>query len=661
MGKKNYLDDFPQRTQSHDIEQSAVTAFENAIKQSSLFVVQKNDKNDYGTDVQIEARTESSMTNTRIHVQLKGTTGKLNSDGSISISVARENLNYLLTQPLSIYVCFHIPSNKLFYQRAEYTFRQYEQKIIDWHSQKTLTIKFKEPFNTSSQQHLHDLAIASGQSARDQRLQWVSASPKKIPKLVNTTAPIVDLSGSPEQAYEILREMYQANQDAAISASFRKFEAILSHRPPAIALAYMSEINLGINGYQFNEERVRKAIPLFEALKTEGSYRPGSLVYCIANAYLTLGEHERAIHCYKQAISELSLCESAHGLAMCYKNMGAAYKNINQHDKERSSYEKALELDPDLPEARFALAMCMYNDGNYQEALSQFDSIVWDVDPLARSVSVQARRVSIFFNLNESDAAFREINALLGHSDRFEWIFPWCAKHVWQFGKQSIATIPKALSFWEKYLREFPDDIKGKRERLICLWRLHESGLNTSMSFDGFKQEMLDLIDSGDPDPAFLWDRIGHWAQTDELWEKAEEAYRKACESEPDEYGYCLGVALNHSGKYAEALLILLPQAETHQPDELSWFQVAQAYWGVGNAIACVNAYKKAIEINPKYAEAWFELGGSLWNLGFKDLARTIWAEAAALFPEHEMVDVVTQFFEGRGPAFGGIKQKDTD
>ena len=661
MDKKDYLDDLPQRSSSHDIEHSAVFAFENAIMQAKLFIIQGTDKNDYGTDVQLEARIGTAMTNTRVHVQLKGTTSKLNSDGSVSIPVDRENLNYLLRQPLSIYVCYHIPSDSLFFQMAEDTLRQYEQKALDWHSQKTLTIKFREKFSANFQQRLHSLSIATGQSARDQRLQWTLASPEQIPKLVNNAIPIVELSGSPQRDYEILREMYRANQDASISASFSKFKAVLSHIPPAIALAYMSEINLGINGYQFNKDRVRDAIPLLKKVKDAGNDDPGGLTYCIANAYITLEEYELAIDHYKQAISELPLCDSAHELAMCYKNMGAAYKALGNTKEERQAYEKALEYDPELPEAKFALAVCMHNDGDFQEALVQLDSIVWDTDSLARSVSVQAWRLSVLFNLNDPHGAFREVNTLLSHTNRFEWIFPWCAKYVWQFGKHSIETTPKALSFWKKYLREFPDDINGKRERLLCLWLLHEQKQKVDLSFETFKQEMLDLIDSGDPDPPFLWDRIGHWAQTDEMWEKAEEAYRIACESEPDEYGYCLGVAMKNLGKYVEALPILLDQAENHQPDELSWINVAETYEALGDAESCTAAYRKAIEIAPGRAESWFDLGGSLLNLGFKDSALDIWEEAIARFPEHEMVNVLVQFFEGHGPAFGGIRQEDTD
>jgi len=67
-------------------------------------------------------------------------------------------------------------------------------------------------------------------------------------------------------------------------------------------------------------------------------------------------------------------------------------------------------------------------------------------------------------------------------------------------------------------------------------------------------------------DIAFIWDRIGHWAQYDEDWKEAEQAYRLAYELEPSKYGYCLGVALNFLDRKEEALLFLPPKALGHLP-----------------------------------------------------------------------------------------------
>lgn len=663
MDDKSYLDDLPQRGATHDIEKAAINAFENAITEAGLFVVQqRNDTNDYGTDIQIEARIGKSMTNFRVHVQLKGTECKENSDGSVSISIDRKNLNYLLRQPHSIYVCYHLPSERLLVQTAADTLQQYEQKGPGWRKQETITVKFKKSFSPAFQEEWHTLVVSTGNSSMERMFQYITASPKKVIEMLRTASGPIYLSGEPQHAYQILVEMFKAGQDNKISESFTQFEAVLANCPEVIAMAYMAEINLGINGYKFDVERVKKAIPLFENLRSKQDYyQRGVLTYCIGNAYSVLHDYQNALSSYLQAITELPLPEASHEAAMCYKNIGAVHKVLGNSTDERKSYKKALELDPHLPEAHFAMGMCLYNEGNYQLALEHLDKIIWDVDSLSRSLSVSAWRIPILFNLKDSTGAFREINTLLAHAKMFEWILPWCGKFVSQFGQESIENIQKSLRFWTTYLRDFPEDAKGKYEYLICSWRLHEEDLPVDLNFESFKREMLELIDSGAIDSAFSWDRIGHWAQTDGLWETAEDAYRKACRQEPDEYGYCLGVALNHLGKYAEALSVLLPQAEIHQPDEFSWHQVARAYEGLGNIKCCIKAYKKAIKINPDYAEAWFEFGGSLWNLGARDMALEIWENAVARFPNHEFVKILEQFFAGAGPAFGRVKQRDTD
>jgi len=59
--------------------------------------------------------------------------------------------------------------------------------------------------------------------------------------------------------------------------------------------------------------------------------------------------------------------------------------------------------------------------------------------------------------------------------------------------------------------------------------------------------------------------------------------------------------------------------AEQHQPDALSWHNLAVCYEKTGNTEVgeikkAEAAYKKAIEIDPNYAAAWFNLGGYYWN-----------------------------------------------
>lgn len=533
------------------------------------------------------------------------------------------------------------------FSSAENTFTQYEHKGAEWHDQKTITVKFKEPFNPEYQNRLHSLALASEKLLREQRLQYALASPEQLPKIVENIVPTIEVSSDPQRAYEILAQLYRANKDLIISASYPKFEAVLGHVPAAISLAYMAEINLAINGYPFKEERIRAALEVLPKLRTERKGVLADMTYCIANAHLALRDYDSSLSEYKKAIEQLSPEHDAHEMAMCYKNMGGVYKELGDLNSEKISYEKAIALEPDLPEAQFALGVCLYNSGDYAEALEQFDSITWSADSFPRSLSVQGWRIPIFFNLNDDTAAFREINSLLSHADKFDWILPWCGKYVWQYGKKSISTIKKSLGFWNKYLLKYKDDLKAKGEYLICTWRMHEEGYPVEMDFESFKEKAKELMNAEIFAPGFLWDRIGHWAQTDGQWEEAERAYRVACESSPEEYGFCLGVALNHLKKFNEALPILIEQAEKHQPDELSWLEVALAYEGLNEREKCMEAHERALESNPNRPETWFDLGGSYWNANMIFEAISVWEEAKKRFPDHPMVETVKQFLDG--------------
>ena len=90
------LDDLPKRDLRHRIEEQSKTAFRTAITECGEFVIQSEDDHDYGTDLVIEAVDDAVMTNVRVHVQLKGTGCEPHGDASISVSIRRRNLNYLV-------------------------------------------------------------------------------------------------------------------------------------------------------------------------------------------------------------------------------------------------------------------------------------------------------------------------------------------------------------------------------------------------------------------------------------------------------------------------------------------------------------------------------------------------------------------------------------
>lgn len=642
----DYLNDLPERHPTHDTSEAAKSAFCDAIDSSGLFVIQQADRHDYGTDIHIEAKDGSSMTNLRVHVQLKGTGSETNADGSVSISVDRTNLNYLLSQPDSIYVCYHLPSRKLLARYAADVLREYEHRGDEWHRQKTLTVRFSQPFDEAFQGRLHARTLAGGRATRNRRLTWATTPPDRVPSAVKESIPAIDVPDDATLAAAMLKQLEQRGYDDVISHSFDQFAAVVDNDTIDFLPAYLAEINKGINGMECDAERIRKATDAIESAMKRREIHPGSGLYCLGNAWLALKDYTRAKDAYRIALEWLTDPRVVHVAAQCCKNCGSLAEAEADWNTAKQFYEKALTFDPDLGEAHFALALWYREHGNDLAAsLRHFDSVIRVNGSRLQMTVIDGWRVEILFRLEQHDQAFREIRRLQAEADNHGWIWPWCAQQVAAYGKSTVASTLNALQFWRAYLRNHPDDTNALRERLFCLWRLRMANVPTESDFDGFKQAAEALIDSGDPLSALLCDRVGHWAQEDGQWQEAEKAYRRAYEHEPDRYGYCLGTALNWLGRYDEALELLLEQAQQHQPDSLSWFQVAIAREGVGDTDGSVEAYQKALRLDDDYELAWFNLGGVYWNAGKRAEAIETWTEALRRFPDHHLANTLRQKF----------------
>jgi len=209
----NPLDDLPERGDTHDIALAAENAFRSAIQTESYFVFQGEDRRDYGTDVQLEARAGEAMTNIRTHIQLKGTEKSPNSDGSVSISIDRTNLNYLLAQPNSLYVCYHAPTNRLLARPAEDVYRQYQHGESNWHAQSSLTVRLHEVFDSQYQARLHARLVSVGRSSRDWRLAWHSCTPETAARLIQEVPAPIEVPFDPQEAAKLLKALLDRGMD----------------------------------------------------------------------------------------------------------------------------------------------------------------------------------------------------------------------------------------------------------------------------------------------------------------------------------------------------------------------------------------------------------------------------------------------------------------
>lgn len=464
------------------------------------------------------------------------------------------------------------------------------------------------------------------------------APAEEVPHILNRSVADVYISEDRETAAQLLEHLYQSGADDIISAGFDKFAAVLGLDHDAMGSCYMAEINLGIAGRSQFLDRIESAILHFRSKIQYGRYQPGSLHYTIGNAFSALGNEENAKVAYESALADCDFRSMPGLAAQAFKNLGTSIERLGDEEGAIKHYREALRLSPDLPEAHNAMGNYYIRVGRYEDALDHFDRIVFTEQQLGKNSAITGWRVNVLFNLNEGRAAFREINTLLSQADSELWIWPWCARQVTSFGRTTVDNARQALAFWQRYLSVYPDVSTARREFLLLTLYLRSEGENIGKTYVEFRAEFdLQIAHMDDDDAALPWDRLGHWAQDEGDWPEAERSFRKAFELEGGHYGYCLGTALNFLGRFEESLPILLEQAQVIQNDAMSWFQVAVAYEHLGVPAEAIEAYRKALVLNPDYDLAMFNLGGIHWNNGDPAEATLVWSMAAKRFPDHEL------------------------
>jgi tetratricopeptide (TPR) repeat protein len=494
------LDDFPIWDPNSELNVQAEAAFEHSVVEAGQFVIQQRDRRDYGTDFQLAAKRSGSMTNFRVHAQLKGTSKAANKDSSISVPVDRTNLNYMLSQPNSIYVCYYVSTRALFVRSAEDVFRDAEHDGEGWRRQDSLTVRFLAPFDSQFQSGLRAKTVAASSASRVDRLNWAVTPPDRFPAEVAVNIPTIVVPESPDEAFDALCSLYERGQDDVISKAFEQFSACFGPDDPRLTYAYLSEINLAMRRKRFNRERVSAAIDFIKRSRPDDG---ADALYCRANGHSALQQTEEAKRLSRESIRKAA-DDNSHLTAQCWKNLGTELEQVGYHSEARHCYERAIALSPDLMEAHMALAISHRNAGNLETGLHHFDYVVWAVNEVAAALAARGHRLEVYFRLGMADKAFDDIAVLLPHGDREPWVFDWCAVLLYNYARSNDSSILRAIRFWDAFLRVRPKDRRAQKERLLCLAYAKMHGQTLTINYERYVADVSAYLAIDPTDAAYL-------------------------------------------------------------------------------------------------------------------------------------------------------------
>ena len=625
---------------SHQLDDETLAEFNNALQiVPPLFCNQRSDRRDYGVDIQLEALNNESMTNLRVSVQLKGTDANALLTGVVTRSIDHSNLNYLAQNPFGLYVCYHRPTKSLLCRYADDILHDVSRSKKQKH-QHTLTVHFSKPFDAAFQFELHTRLLGSSRRRMEERRNWESAQPT-IYAQNQSLGSTPEVPTNPDRAEELLLRLRENGADRIVSNLFEEFKAAV--RPEAMMHVYLSEIDIGMTGGDPSTARVRKGISIITNAVTNRKISPCSGYYAIGNAHLALRNFEEAIFFYDHAL-ENTTPEDDLIIARIFSNRGSSYMQLGQDSKSIESYERAIEIDASLAEARMVLARRCIESHDYRKALEHLNHSIRRRGSGVISESTHGWRALVHFRLDNHQLGFQDIWSVINDAEHLPWAWPWCARLVSDFGTHDIASTRLAILFWSEFRREHPDHIGGQIEDLNCEYALKMFDA-TRLDFDQFRMRSLELSVMSPDDKPRLLDCVGHWAQVDDNWNDAESAFRIAFKICPEIYACCLGTALNFLGRFEEAIEVMLPFAKIHAQDAIVQFQLGVSFSRTDRSLEAALRFATAVNLDMDYQEAWFNLGGSLWSSSnavidmdeCANLALKVWAYTLKQWPENEL------------------------
>ena len=438
-----------------------------------------------------------------------------------------------------------------------------------------------------------------------------------------------------EEIHILLEKLYNSGDNLGIQKLSQVCETKYRESPEIMNIIYMAEVNLAMDGNDVDAARLVKAIEFWDSPAAKKRWVNYSLFYNQGNAFIALKRFRKAIEHYRAALAEKP------DYAQCWKNLGDAYRDMGDIPSAQNCYEKSLELDPNLFEALLSYAtLLIRHKDNPGEALNYLNKISLTSLSSNQSGTVYGWQAAAYLKLGcYAEGIAKAKDAIVMYPDA-EWTWSIAGRLYALARRDNTQWIEPSVEFWNRFIEKYPQSCEAWAELGFVYWFLREKSGKAELTHKALhaftKAIMLGFEDNG-----LAWDRIGHLFEAAGNLSEAENAYRKASNINNKEFGYCLGVCLMSLGKYEEALPLVLAAAENHQPDALSWFQVAYCYEKMRRFTEAVEAYKKATQLDQNYPNAWFALGGLYWNNGEREKAEFIWKEAIKRFPEHDLCNKV--------------------
>lgn len=314
----------------------------------------------------------------------------------------------------------------------------------------------------------------------------------------------------------------------------------------------------------------------------------------------------------------------------------------------RSYFNQAARMEPDLYRGHYESGRILFLDKKHAEARTHLEKAL-SLDP--KSADVYGKLGQMFYGMDQYEEAAKSLKKALELSPQTDWIdlqlgdtYFYGLKNreeggrYYQLAVAKNASDPRAhygLALYYRYKNEYKKaiehlqkattlDFKNKRYK-----RELEDVSSEKFEIAKAVQKYQKAIERNPQDPNAVT-QLGRFYQRWGKFEQAEEQFKKAVQLASGPKVLKPPVVDPETGKQLEPAVIE-PSKVPEYANQLGWYYLSDRKFTEAE-----QAFKKALEVDPKYIESQFGLGQAYENLKQYDQAVSYYSQTVALNPQHE-------------------------
>jgi len=399
-----------------------------------------------------------------------------------------------------------------------------------------------------------------------------------------------------------------------IPRSIRKVLNVLDREPNN--LDYLKSL---VDLYNRNEDFKKELSTLDRVLKLDPT----------ADFYVKAGIASYKLTQYENAAQYL---DSAIGLDSSYPEIyypyALTFEKLGDNDNREAMLKKGSSLRPNHAATLYELGRYYTDKENYSEALNLFLK-AYGISK--DSVKYQMGVALAYFNLKEFDKSIKIYESILSIDKTKSEVYYNLSMARMEIGQydQALTDISLAIKLKPNsptyiYTIGQISEALGRDDNAISYY------LAAVKLDNNYYKPMLNLGN--------IYDRFGRYEDGLKILQLA----YKIKPDDPD-VRFSLGTSYLHNKMYNDSLKLLEESYNNDKNSTLKLYNLSLAYTEVGNSEAAEKGFKKVLEMDSNFYDAYYYLGQLLFTLDRQEEARTYLKQVLELNPEYKYKDKIKE------------------